>query len=133
MNVDYGPWIFCVPVHYVNCGGGGGVNVDYGPACGDLNVAHQPLDLWGNHAANEKSAGYTPEERRGFGELLVAPPTRGGLGLVDTFRDLHPEAAAYSYWSYRGGARPKNRGWRIDYAGSSTHLSLVRSFVTVCS
>ena len=50
--------------------------------CGDLNVAHTPLDLWGNHAANEKSAGYTPEERAAFGGLLVGSKRGGGLGLV---------------------------------------------------
>lgn len=78
----------------------------------------------GNHAANEKSAGYTPEERDAFGRLLVAPPSEGGLGLVDSFRSKHPEAAAYSYWSYRGGARPQNRGWRIDYVMVSRELEL---------
>jgi exodeoxyribonuclease III len=90
--------------------------------CGDLNVAHTPLDLWGNHAAAAKGAGYTPEERAAFGGLLVGSKTGGGLGLVDSFRSLHPDATAYSYFSYRGGARPKNRGWRLDYclAGADT-------------
>ena len=90
--------------------------------CGDLNVAHAARDLWGNHAANEKSAGYTPEEREAFGRLLVGPRLEGGLGLVDSFRAVHPTASAYSYFSYRGEARKRNRGWRIDYALVSREL-----------
>jgi exodeoxyribonuclease-3 len=89
----------------------------------------------GNHAANAKSAGYTPEERGAFARLLVAPQSEGGLGLVDTFRSMHPDAACYSYWGYRGGARPKNRGWRIDYmlvsegAAGQVHDSYIRGDV----
>lgn len=76
--------------------------------CGDFNVAHQEIDL-ANPGANRRNAGFTDEERSGFGELLRA-------GFADSFRELHPDArGAYSWWSYRGRAREKNVGWRIDY------------------
>lgn len=76
--------------------------------CGDFNVAHQEIDL-ANPGANRRNAGFTDEERYGFGELLHA-------GFADSFRELHPDArGAYSWWSYRGRAREKNVGWRIDY------------------
>lgn len=76
--------------------------------CGDMNVAHQALDLR-NPKANEKNPGFTPEERDKMTELLQA-------GFVDTFRALHPdEEGAYSWWSYRSNARARNIGWRIDY------------------
>lgn len=75
--------------------------------CGDLNVAHREIDLK-NPKANERSAGYTTEERGKFEELLSA-------GFVDTFRHLYPEKIEYSWWSYRFKARERNAGWRIDY------------------
>ena len=76
--------------------------------CGDLNVAHQEIDLK-NPKQNRQSAGFTDEERGKFGELLQA-------GFADTFRRLYPEATdAYTWWSYRAGARERNTGWRIDY------------------
>ena len=76
--------------------------------CGDLNVAHEEIDL-ARPAANHFSAGFSDEERAGFTELL-------GAGFADTFRRLHPDARdAYSWWSFRGGARARNVGWRIDY------------------
>ena len=76
--------------------------------CGDLNVAHEEIDL-ARPAANHFSAGFSDEERAGFTTLLQA-------GFADTFRTLHPEARdAYSWWSFRGGARARNVGWRIDY------------------
>jgi exodeoxyribonuclease-3 len=76
--------------------------------CGDLNVAHNPIDLK-NPKANERNAGYTIEERQQFTKLLEA-------GFIDTFRLLYPEKTdAYSWWSYRFRAREKNAGWRIDY------------------
>ena len=76
--------------------------------CGDLNVAHQEIDLK-NPKQNRKSAGFTDEERGRLTALLAA-------GWVDSFRFLHPDAAgAYSWWSYRFHAREKNAGWRIDY------------------
>lgn len=76
--------------------------------CGDLNVAHQEIDLK-NPKTNRGSAGFSDEERAKFGELLAA-------GFVDSFRFLHPnEEGAYSWWSYRFRARQNNAGWRIDY------------------
>lgn len=76
--------------------------------CGDLNVAHQEIDLK-NAKANIGNAGFSNEERGKFGELLAA-------GFTDTFRYLHPDARdAYSWWSYMGKARERNVGWRIDY------------------
>ena len=77
-------------------------------ACGDLNVAHQEIDLK-NPAANHKNAGFSDEERGKFSELLAA-------GFTDSFRYLHPDAKdVYSWWSYRFHARENNAGWRIDY------------------
>ena len=75
--------------------------------CGDFNVAAQPIDLK-NPKTNTKNAGFTPEERGKFQELLDA-------GFVDSFRELHPDEVKYSWWSYRFKAREKNAGWRIDY------------------
>ncbi len=84
--------------------------------CGDLNVAHEEIDL-ARPSANHFSAGFSDEERAGFTKLLES-------GFVDSFRLLHPdEAGAYSWWSYRGGARARNVGWRIDYFGLSGCLS----------
>ena len=76
--------------------------------CGDLNVAHQEIDLK-NPKTNRRSAGFTDEERGKFSEVLAA-------GFVDTFRHFYPELeGAYSWWSYRMNARARNAGWRIDY------------------
>lgn len=76
--------------------------------CGDLNVAHQEIDLK-NPKTNRKNAGFTDEEREKFTELLNA-------GFLDTFRYFYPDQTdIYSWWSYRFRAREKNAGWRIDY------------------
>jgi len=76
--------------------------------CGDYNVAHTPIDL-ARPKANEKNAGYLPEERAWMDKFLAA-------GNVDTFRHFHPEeTGCYTWWSYMGQARAKNIGWRIDY------------------
>lgn len=76
--------------------------------CGDLNVAHQEIDLK-NPKTNRKNAGFTDEERGKFSQLLAA-------GFVDTWRYFYPEQEGiYSWWSYRFKAREKNAGWRIDY------------------
>ena len=75
--------------------------------CGDLNVAHEEIDLK-NPKSNRRNAGFTDEEREKFGILLNA-------GFADTFRRLYPEQVTYSWWSYRFRAREKNAGWRIDY------------------
>ena len=75
--------------------------------CGDLNVAHEEIDLK-NPSSNHKNAGFTDEERGKFTELLNS-------GFTDSFRYLHPEDVEYSWWSYRFKARERNAGWRIDY------------------
>lgn len=76
--------------------------------CGDLNVAHKEIDIK-NPKANVKNAGFTPQEREKMTALLDA-------GYVDTFRHFHPDKTdAYTWWSYMGGARARNVGWRIDY------------------
>lgn len=83
--------------------------------CGDLNVAHQPIDL-ARPEDNRRSAGFTDEERAGFDHLVQA-------GFIDTFRHFYPDTTqAYSWWSYRGGARRRNVGWRIDYVLASQAL-----------
>jgi len=81
---------------------------------GDFNVAHQPIDL-ARPKENEGSAGFTPEERAWFDKLSRS-------GFVDTFRFIHPNKIQYSWWSYRGGARFRNVGWRIDYFCVATKL-----------
>lgn len=75
--------------------------------CGDLNVAHEEIDIK-NPKANERNAGFTSEERHKMTQLLSA-------GFVDSYRFLHPELVEYSWWSYRFNARLNNAGWRIDY------------------
>ena len=82
--------------------------------CGDMNVAHQEIDLK-NPKTNHKNAGFTDEEREKFTLLL-------GDGFIDTFRELHPEDIVYSWWSYRFKAREKNAGWRIDYFLASERM-----------
>ena len=76
--------------------------------CGDLNVAHQEIDLK-NPASNRGNAGFSDQERESFTKTLAC-------GFTDTFRHLHPEeTGAYTWWSYMFKAREKNAGWRIDY------------------
>lgn len=84
--------------------------------CGDLNVAHQPIDLK-NPNSNRGNAGFSDQERGAFSRLLDS-------GFTDTFRHLHPDAAdCYTWWSYMFRAREKNVGWRIDYFLTSRRLS----------
>lgn len=84
--------------------------------CGDLNVAHNEIDLK-NPKTNHFNAGFTDQERGKFTELL-------GAGFVDSFRHFYPElTGAYSWWSYIGGARFRNAGWRIDYFIVSERLA----------
>lgn len=83
--------------------------------CGDLNVAHEEIDL-ANPKSNQKNAGFTPEERESFSTLLQT-------GFVDTFRMFHQDGGHYSWWSYRAGARQRNIGWRIDYVCASKRMS----------
>lgn len=75
--------------------------------CGDLNVAHEEIDLK-NPKTNRRNAGFTDEERNKMTELLSA-------NFTDSFRYIYPEKIAYSWWSYMGNAREKDIGWRIDY------------------
>ena len=83
--------------------------------CGDLNVAHQEIDLK-NPKTNRKNAGFSDEERAKMTELL-------GAGFTDTFRHLYPDTIEeYSWWSYMGKARERNTGWRIDYFITSKRL-----------
>jgi exodeoxyribonuclease-3 len=81
-------------------------------ACGDFNVAHREIDIARPKPNYNKSSGYTQVEIDGFSRFLDA-------GLVDTFRHFHPETVAYSWWSFRAGARARNIGWRIDYVLTS--------------
>lgn len=84
--------------------------------CGDLNVAHQEIDLKNAKSNYNKSAGYTQIEIDGLSNILEA-------GYTDTFRQLHPEEIKYSWWSYRFNCREKNIGWRIDYFLASKKLT----------
>ena len=84
--------------------------------CGDLNVAHQEIDLK-NPASNRGNAGFSDQERNAFTRLLES-------GFTDSFRHLHPTVTgAYSWWSYMFKAREKNAGWRIDYFVVSNRLA----------
>ncbi len=83
--------------------------------CGDMNVAHQEIDLK-NPKTNHKNPGFTDEERAKMTELLAS-------GFIDSFRTLYPDKTdAYSWWSYRARAREKNVGWRIDYFLTSARM-----------
>lgn len=83
--------------------------------CGDMNVAHNEIDL-ARPKANDGKNGFTKEEREGFDNIV-------GAGFVDTFRYLHPDTTdAYSWWSFRAKARERNVGWRIDYVCVSDSL-----------
>ncbi|GCC44674.1 hypothetical protein chiPu_0028581, partial [Chiloscyllium punctatum] len=76
--------------------------------CGDLNVAHQEIDLR-NPKTNKKTAGFTAQEREGFSQLL-------SQGFLDTYRYLRPDTPhAYTFWTYLGNCRARNVGWRLDY------------------
>ena len=84
--------------------------------CGDLNVAHKPIDLK-NPSSNRRNAGFTDEERDCFTKLLDS-------GFTDTFRHLYPDVTgAYTWWSYMFNSRAKNAGWRIDYFVASNRLA----------
>lgn len=84
--------------------------------CGDLNVAHQPIDLARPKPNYNKSAGYMQEEIDGMDNIVAAD-------FIDTFRHQHPEKTKYSWWSFRAAARTRNIGWRIDYCLTSPQLS----------
>ncbi len=82
--------------------------------CGDLNVAHKEIDL-ANPKSNVNNAGFTPEERTGFDQIIAS-------GFVDTFRSFVSEGGHYTWWSYMNNARTRNIGWRIDYFCVSPEL-----------
>ncbi len=82
--------------------------------CGDLNVAHQEIDL-ANPKANVKNHGFTPEERAGFDKIIQA-------SFIDTFREFNKEGQHYTWWSPMGNCRARNIGWRIDYFCISPNL-----------
>jgi len=82
---------------------------------GDYNICHQAIDIH-DPVGNAKSSGFLPEERVWFDEFLER-------GFEDPYRNLHPERVGYSWWSYRQGARAKNKGWRIDYQCVSQSLA----------
>ncbi len=84
--------------------------------CGDLNVAHRPIDIKNDKANYNKTAGYTQPEIDGMDNYLNS-------GLVDTFRERHPDTVKYSWWSFRMNARARNIGWRIDYVLVSKSLA----------
>jgi exodeoxyribonuclease-3 len=84
--------------------------------CGDWNIAHRNIDLK-NWKSNQKNSGFLPEERAWMDRLF------GPVGYVDAFRQVHPDAEMYTWWSNRGQARAKNVGWRIDYQVVSQSLS----------
>jgi len=75
--------------------------------CGDLNVAHEEIDL-ARPKDNQRNAGFTDEEREGFSNIMTA-------GFIDTFREFEKDGGHYTWWSYMRRAREKNIGWRIDY------------------
>ena len=83
--------------------------------CGDLNVAHAPIDLARPKSNYNKTPGYTQDEIDGMTAHLNS-------GFVDTWRHANPDEVKYSWWSYRGGAREKNVGWRLDYMIVSSRL-----------
>ncbi len=91
--------------------------------CGDMNVAHQEIDL-ANPKANMKNHGFTPEERSGFSKMIES-------GFVDTFREFESGGGHYSWWSQMPGVRARNIGWRLDYFLISTALRprLKRAFI----
>ena len=92
--------------------------------CGDFNIAHTEIDL-ARPKQNENNAGYYIEEREAMTQFL-------DRGYVDVFRRLYPETVAYTWWSYRGQARPKNIGWRLDYhCVNAAMMSRIKD-ITIC-
>ncbi len=89
--------------------------------CGDLNIAHRPIDLK-NWRANQKNSGFLPEERAWMDRVFSA-------GWRDVWREVHPERAEYSWWSNRGQARAKDVGWRIDYLLASPGIRVTDAVI----
>jgi exodeoxyribonuclease-3 len=91
---------------------------------GDLNIAHQNIDIW-EPDGHEKMAGFTPEERKWLGRFL-------GTGFTDVFRELYPDKQQFSFFSFRGNEKARNRGWRIDYFVVSEELMKEKGLVYDC-
>lgn len=85
--------------------------------CGDYNICHKPIDIH-DPVSNKNSSGFLPEERAWMDKFFE-------LGFTDTFRHVNDAPHQYSWWSYRAGARARNKGWRIDYISVSTTLAHV--------
>jgi len=92
--------------------------------CGDLNVAHKPIDIKNDKSNYDKSPGYTQKEIDGLDALINA-------GFVDSFRQFYPDQEKFSWWSFRANTRARNIGWRIDYflVSESLASSLTDAFI----
>ncbi|MES2558539.1 MAG: exodeoxyribonuclease III [Bacteroidota bacterium] len=84
--------------------------------CGDYNICHQPIDIH-DPVSNKNSSGFLPEEREWLSKFI-------DNGFVDTFRKFHPEPHQYSWWTFRAGARERNKGWRIDYCMTTPDIEV---------
>lgn len=84
--------------------------------CGDYNICHQPIDIH-DPVSNKNSSGFLPEEREWLSAFINS-------GFVDTFRKFNPQPHEYSWWTFRAGARERNKGWRIDYCLTTPNIEL---------
>jgi exodeoxyribonuclease III len=84
--------------------------------CGDYNICHKPIDIH-DPVSNKNSSGFLPEEREWLSKFI-------DNGFVDSFRQFHPEPHQYSWWTFRAGARERNKGWRIDYCMTTPNIEV---------